>query len=57
MNNNLFSIFDLQKNFYMSSNEMSYKNLLKKLIHLNEVFKKYEKELYKIINESYDQPL
>ncbi|BAC44201.1 aldehyde dehydrogenase family protein [Malacoplasma penetrans] len=55
--NNLFSIFDLQKNFYMSSNEMSYKNLLSKLIHFNEVFKKYEKELYKVIGESYDQPL
>ena len=55
--NNLFSIFDMQKNFYSSSEEMSYKNLKKKLMDFLEIFKKHSQDLYKAIKESYDVSL
>ena len=52
--NSLFSIFDMQKNFYSSSEEMSYKNLKKKLMDFLEIFRKHSQDLYKALKESYD---
>lgn len=55
--NNLFSIFDMQKNFSSSSNEMSCKNLRNKLIYFLDVFDKYSKEFIKVMSETYNQPV
>lgn len=54
--NSLFSIFDMQKNFAKTSSDFSVKNITSKLLHLLDVFKKYEKELASYINKEYDKP-
>ena len=54
--NSLFSIFDMQKNFSSSSNEMSCTNLRNKLFYFLDVFDKYSKEFIKVMGETYNQP-
>lgn len=54
--NTLFSIFDMQKNFASTSSDFTTKNITSKLIHLLDVFKKYEKELLTYIHNEYSKP-
>lgn len=54
--NTLFSIFDMQKNFAATSSDFIVKNIKNKLIHLLEVFEKYEKDLLEYIHVEYSKP-
>lgn len=54
--NALFSIFDMQKNFALTSSDFTAINISNKLSHLYDVFKKYKKELLVYINSYYSKP-
>lgn len=54
--NNLFLLFDVQKNFiHNNSDNLSIKSTRLKLIRLYNVFKKYEKELLLYLNKEYNK--
>lgn len=55
--NALFSIFDMQKNFASTSSDFTVKNIKTKLIHLYDVFKKYQKEILVYAHQKYNKPL